>query len=199
VRLTGYCALLALALGLGCAIEPPSTEPHHPVLKKTGDADRLLDYFARLHELPATELQREHQSALQDFAADKTDFNRVRLALVASMPYAPIKDYPAALALLEPLVRQNPKFDLSAFALLLSSLLTEQQRLEETAETLNQQVKEGQKRGEPLEHKLREEQRRAETLEFKLKEETKRSEALQQKLEALKAIEKSISEREQTK
>jgi type VI protein secretion system component VasK len=190
---------IALALLTGCVTAPgEEPPPRYVLLDRRSDADRLLLYFARVKDLPASELSKEQRATEQAFSLSKSDYARMQLAFLTSLPYAAFKDYARALALLEPLTRERNSSELRPLALFLASQIAEKKALEDSAESLSQRLKEGDKRIEPLESKMKEEQKRIEALEVRLREEQKRTLSLEKKLEALKAIEKSISDREQT-
>lgn len=190
--------LIAAALLAGCATAPEEEPPPRYVLvNRTSDADRLLLYFVKVKDLPASELSKEQRSVEQAFNLRKGDYARMQLAFLTSLPYAAFKDYARALSLLEPLIRDGEASELRPLALFLASQIAEKKGLEDSANSLSQRLKEEDKRIEPLELKMKEEQKRIEALEAKLKEEHKRALSLEKKLEALKAIEKSISDREQ--
>ena len=93
--------------------------------------ENALAYFQRLHNLSGSDLRREREAAQQAFAASASELNRVRLALVLSMPAAPFKDERRALELLEPMTRgSNGSYTpLRRFALVIQSFVREQNKL----------------------------------------------------------------------
>jgi hypothetical protein len=190
--------LAAVALLAGCATAPgEEPPPRYVLINRTSDADRLLLYFFKVKDLPASELSKEQHSVEQAFNLRKGDYPRMQLAFLTSLPYAAFKDYARSLALLEPLTREGAPSELRSLAVFLASQIAEKKGLEDSANSLSQRLKEEDKRIEPLELKAKEEQKRIEALEARLREEQKRALSLERKLEALKAIEKSISDREQ--
>lgn len=107
-------------------------------------ARRLLAWHERLRTLPAAELARE-QARLQNPAGPA---EVLELALLLGQVRAP-GDLQRALALLDPLVRDNGS-PLAPLARLLQSRLAEQRRLEDLAERQAQQIRDQQRRIEQL-------------------------------------------------
>ena len=141
-------------------------EPSH------GEPERALQFYDRIINLKGTELGQALGSARLDFETEKSGLNRIRLAMLLSLPGASFRDDHAASHLLQPLLRDRELEDspLRPLALLLNNHLAETRKLEET---LQQQS-------------------------AKTKEEQRKSEALQQKLEAILEMEMKMLEREQT-
>jgi hypothetical protein len=171
-------ALLALVLA-GCevlrGIEPspePGVEPvgtPAPVEDlRQRDVERLLDYFARARKMPVGELGRENESVRQAYARAPTDLNRMRLAMLLSLPNAAFNDEARALELLDPLVK-NPQSPLHALAFLMSTYIQEQKRLTASLQAHQQNI-------QGLQQNLQ---------------------GLQNKLDALRSLERSLIEREQ--
>jgi hypothetical protein len=160
-RLASLVAALLLA---GCAqpVPPPApavapaaapppppvviVEPGPPLPPPPEDlaARRLLAWHERLRTLPAADLARE-QARLQNPAGPA---EVLELALLLGQVRAP-GDLQRALALLDPLVRDNGS-PLTPLARLLQSRLAEQRRLEELAERQAQQIRDQQRRIEQL-------------------------------------------------
>ncbi|MGH8635112.1 MAG: hypothetical protein ACRET7_13405, partial [Burkholderiales bacterium] len=103
------------------------------------DAESLLLYFQYIRKLPGAELSREHEAARQAYARARTDFNRVRLAMVLSLPGTAFNDDARALDLCET-VAKHEGGRLQGLALLLSSHLQEQKRLTASAQGLQQKL-----------------------------------------------------------
>jgi hypothetical protein len=122
----------------------------------------LLDDFQRWQGMQADELRRELATASQAYAASAPDTDRVRLALLLSIPNTPFRDDWRAMALLAPVAAPADS--------------TENGPIQKFAELLLRQITERVN---------------------DLRDEKKRGDELAQKLEALRAIERSISEREQ--
>lgn len=137
-----------------------------------GEPERALRFYARIINLKGAELAQELGSARRDFETEKSGLNRIRLAMLLSLPDATFREDHAASHLLQPLLRDRQLEDspLRPLALLLNGHLAETRKLEEA---LQQQT-------------------------TKTKEEQRKSEALQQKLEAILEMEMKMLEREQT-
>lgn len=204
-----YAPVLALALA-ACAIEPQlpappqaeerivevprtcpdpvvSTETRSIEVARDSELEKLLLYLEKVRELPPTDLAHEYEQLRQNFYSDRSEYLRMQLALLASLPHTGFRDEARALNLLEYFLKdQSAKSQgLRAFAVYLNSAIVEQKKADEVFKTGAQRV--------------RDEQKRAETAEGKLREEQRRNEQLENKLEALKAIEKSLMEREGTR
>ena len=135
-----YCGVLA-----GCSVIPalesqepaPSTQAGTP--RPASDADNLLAYFRHIRKLQAGELGKEHEAARQALLSARSDFNRVRLALLLSLPGTALSDEPRALELLDP-VAKNPGGQLNGLAVLLAANLQERKRLDANAQGLQQKL-----------------------------------------------------------
>ena len=141
VALLAACALLA-----GCTTAPKvqEAEPEPPAQaseprRLPSDAENLLSYFAQIKKLSAPELAREHDFARQAYGGARSDYNRMRLAMVVSLPNTAFYDEPRALDLLEPLAR-NPGAQLSGLAFLLVSQIQERRRLDANTHALQQKL-----------------------------------------------------------
>jgi hypothetical protein len=198
VRLRQAWGFMAVTVAVaGCAPADSQTTRHDAPWYPTGtvvepmqsDTDRVARFYDRMLTLKANELAGELDVTRQSFEKDKSELNRLQLALLLSLPGASFRDDNAAIALLHPFTKDKGRESstLRPLAIWLHSELLELRR---TDEALQQQAA-----------KLKEEQRRAEeTLQqqaAKLKEEQRRAEALQQKLEAILDMEMKMIEREQ--
>ena len=168
--------LLVLAL-VACAPAGPGTRPDPTwyramVEPLESDATRFSRFCNRVLAMKGAELAAELEKSREAFDREKSELNRLQLALLLSLPGTASRDDAAALALLAPFARDKSKegTDLRPFATWLHLQIVESRRLEET---LQQQT-------------------------GKLKDEQKRAEGLQQKLEALLDMEMKMIEREQT-
>ena len=103
------------------------------------NAESLLLYFQHVRKLPGAELAKEHDAARQSFARSRADFDRVRLAMVISIPGASFSDDGRAMELLEP-VAKNPNGQLQGLAYLLAVQLQERRRLDANAQGLQQKL-----------------------------------------------------------
>ncbi|HEX6002892.1 MAG TPA: hypothetical protein VFZ14_02735 [Burkholderiales bacterium] len=115
----------------------PRAEPA-PV-RRADDVERLLAYFEQIRKLPPPELQRENESARTAFNRTRSDFDRMRLALILSVPNTALTDDQRAYELLDPVVK-NRTSTLNGLALLMSTYLQERRRLETGMQHLQQNV-----------------------------------------------------------
>lgn len=133
-------ALLAFTLLLGgCAATPWTAS-------ETREVVELLDFHERLVNMAADEQRREFQAAQAAFDKQPGDPQRLRLALLLTLPRAAWRDDSRALQLLagmEPVHadQPSPRRDL---AVLVQKLVAERQR----------QVREEHRKVEDLQHKL---------------------------------------------
>ena len=174
-RYTVSIVVLA-TLSAGCvATTEPSTrrDPWYQVVVEPmqDDNTRALRFCEDALKLKGPELTRALDSTRKEFEKDKSELNRVRLALLLSLPGTAFYDDQAALNLVQPFLndKRYENSVLRPLAVMLHSQLSELKRLDEA---LQQQTA-----------KAREEQRRAD--------------ALQQKLEAILEMEMKMIEREQ--
>jgi hypothetical protein len=103
------------------------------------DTESLLLYFQHLRKLSGPEAGREYDAARQAYAGARTDFNRVRLALVLSLPGAAFADEARAAGLLDT-VAKHEGARLQGLAVVLAAHLQEQQRLAASAQGLQQKL-----------------------------------------------------------
>lgn len=145
---TALAALAAFAFS-GCAVlrDIESGEPPAVVEEaRPDDTERLLANFARVRKLPAAEQAKEHESARQAYARSQSDYNRMRLAMLLTLPGAAFNDEARALELIDPLAR-NPRASVHTLAVLLGAYLQEQKRLNGSVQALQQNL-------QGLQHKL---------------------------------------------
>lgn len=168
----GVCLLLA-----GCAAGGPAgtgAEPHYGTFCRCGDAIGLIAYQQRIRGLSGDELAVEYAAASQAMVRQKSDAARLRLAMLLSLPGATFRDDERAAALADEVANRRTAATadgLRPLAALIAVHIGEQRRQEDRNQKLAQ----------------------------KLQEEEKRADALQQKLDGLKAIEKSMLNREPAK
>lgn len=134
----------------------PVTRPRQPL----DDLDSLLRYFQRIKKLSGTELVREHEEARRTYAAAPSEYNRVRLAMLLSLPNTAFRNEAHALELLDPTVKNRTE-GIYGLAFLLTSYIQEHRKLDGNIQSLQQNVQD-----------------------------------LQHKLDALKSLERSMSERD---
>jgi hypothetical protein len=139
-------------LGIGCAavvagcgvlrmaepLEPaPWVQAGTP--QPASDAESLLLYFQHIRKLSGAEVSREHEAAREAYARVRTDFNRLRLAMVLSLPGTAFYDDTRALDLCDT-VSKHEGGRLQGLGLLLGSHLHEQKRLHASAQALQQKL-----------------------------------------------------------
>jgi hypothetical protein len=152
------------------------------------DADRVARFYERLLAMKSSELAAELDASREAFENDKSELNRLQLALLLSLPGTSFRDDSAAIALLNPFMREmkdKPRegSTLRPLGVLLHSELLELRRADESLQQHSARLKDEQRRAEGL-------QQKADTLQLK-------SDALQQKLEAILDMEMKMIEREQ--
>jgi FtsZ-binding cell division protein ZapB len=152
---------------------PAKIERSVPAEAKIPELDALLAEFARLRRLPPADVAREQEAARQAFSQSRSDAARVKLAMASSLPGTPPAEEQRALELLDPLVR-NPSASLHGIAFLLSTLMQEQRRLAALVQGLQQNMQGLQQNNQALQQNVH---------------------GLQQKLDALRTLERSLSER----
>jgi len=123
---------------------PSSPQPSAPVVapssaKPVSDVENLLSYFHRLRTLPGPALGKEHENARQAYSRTRSEFNRVRLAMILSLPGTSFSDEPQALELLDPVAR-NRQAQLHGIAYLLAAQLQERRKLAGTVQGLQNKL-----------------------------------------------------------
>lgn len=103
------------------------------------DAESLLLYYQHLRKLSGPEVSREHEAARQAYARARTDFNRVRLAMVLALPGSAFTDEARAMGLLDTVARHQGA-RLQGLAVVLGAHLQEQQRLAASAQGLQEKL-----------------------------------------------------------
>jgi len=177
----------------GFAIEPkrievpPETrfvvQPAEP-----SETDRLLNYLGRMRKLDAKEFAAERDNARKLFQSDKSDFSRIRYALMLAQP--PLPSSPAAAAaqeeaeligVIEPLVSTPAAdSDVRTLAAVLYGICIDRRKMRE-------QLRDSQVR---LNLARKDDTRDAEARALRL-----RIEELEAKLNALKSIDRSVNRR----
>ena len=173
--IVSFVVLAALLAGCVATTEPNTrSDPWYQAVVEPmqGNDTRALRFYENVLKLKGAELSRELNTTRQEFDKDQSELNRVRLALLLSLPGTGYRDDQAALNLVQPFVNDKSYENsvLRPLALMLHTQLSEIKRLDETAQ---QQT-------------------------AKAKEEQRRADALQQKLEAILDMEMKMIEREQT-
>jgi hypothetical protein len=134
-----------------------------------GDADRVVGYYGYLSGLSAEQLAREYERTLRFYREQYSDLTFMQVVLLRMMPNAPFRDSTQARDMLSSFVKEpRARYsDLQPFALLLLTMLNEQQEKEAEIQAQAQ----------------------------KLREETRRYDAVKQKLDALIDAERKMLER----
>lgn len=135
------CATLALILS-GCSVLQSIEQGESPAVveeARLDDLDRLLSYFARIRKLPGGEQGKEHELARQAYSRSQSDYNRVRLAMLLSLPGTGFSDEARALETIDPLAK-NQRAYLHPLAVLLGSYIQEQKRLNGSVQALQQNL-----------------------------------------------------------
>jgi hypothetical protein len=145
---------------------PPAPAPPSPQIQRMNEIDGLLSEFERLRRLTPAELAREQESARQAFNQLRSDASRLRLAMALGVP-GNAGTEERALEVLDPLVK-NPAMSLHGLAFLLAAYIQEQRRLTSHMQGLQQNV-------QGLQQNVQ---------------------GLQQKLDALRTLERSLTERD---
>lgn len=135
------CAAIAAGCGVLRIAEPLEPAPwvQAGTPQPASDAESLLLYFQHIRKLSGPDVIREHEAARQAYARARTDFNRVRLAIVLSLPGTAFNDDARALDLCDT-VAKHEGGRLQGLALLLGSHLLEQKRLTASAQGLQQKL-----------------------------------------------------------
>ena len=113
-------------------------EPARPP-SALAEVERLLDYFRLLRRMTAADLVREYENARAGFARTRSEYDRVRLALLLTLPGTPFNDEARALELLEPMLR-SPGSILQGLAVLIYVMAHEQRRLEQNIGKLQEKL-----------------------------------------------------------
>ncbi|MGZ5256439.1 MAG: hypothetical protein ACXWC0_02250 [Burkholderiales bacterium] len=160
------------------AVKPPAHKVDPVILAEPpqATADMLLAEFERFRRLSAADVAREQEAARQAFAQTRSDAARVQLAMALSVPGSGAVDETRALDLLEPLAK-NPLAPLHGLAFLLSTHIQEQRRIVAQLQGLQQNNQGLQQNVQVLQQNVQ---------------------GLQQKLDALRTLERSLSERGET-
>lgn len=148
---------IALLLG-GCATTAPDSGASIPALVAAPPAPatypedaqaaiEALRYFHHAMTLPPERLRTEYLAAEQAFLHDGRPLNRIRLAILLSLPYTDFHSSANALNLLGEYLEAPTEGPLSQFAFLLATVMLEQ------ANT-NQRLKTFQRKTEALQQQL---------------------------------------------
>jgi hypothetical protein len=135
------CAAMVAGCGVLRIAEPLEPAPwvQAGTPQPASDAESLLLYFQHIRKLSGPDVSREHDAARQAYARARTDFNRLRLAIVLSLPGTAFNDDARALDLCDTIAKHEGG-RLQGLALLLGSHLLEQKRLIASAQGLQQKL-----------------------------------------------------------
>lgn len=201
--------LVPVSLLGACALEPRRFEPPvTPVMVRPAppsEADRLLAYMVQTRKLDAREFATEREQMRNAFQTEKSEFNRVKLAiLLTSVPASLMSSTATAhanedtelVALLEPLATNTianttatdvstlePKSEIRALAMLIHGMAQDRKKLRD-------QWRETQARLNTT--------RRDDTKEAESRALRARVEELERNLAALKSIDRSVNSRSET-
>ena len=151
MRLRAALSVGCLALATGCALltelfpeletrEPAEATPWvQPGSPSVTDVESLVLYFGYIRKLSAADLNREYDTARQAYNRGRLDYNRVRFAMLLSLPNTPFNDDGRALDVLEPVVRKG-NGRLYPLAQMLGSHIQEQKRLNASVQGLQQKL-----------------------------------------------------------
>lgn len=181
MKKTSFWSICCLIVFLtGCAPLPSKTvNAPTPIIVVRAD-NEILAYALNYGALSAEEQRKEFALVMQALNRDKKNMtNRMKAALVLSLPASRQRDNARALALLDEIQRDGDADpDTKAISALLKEYVSERQKLEENAAKLGAKHNDDQKRLEALQLK---------------------ADGLQQKLDDLKNIEKTLTNRDQVK
>lgn len=141
-----------LALAAGCGLLPPADtgapevevrEPTVPWEQPAGptvtDVENLVQYFSEIRKLAPADLTKEYETARQAYNQARSEYSRVRFAMLLSLPNAPFTDDSRALDVLDPVVRKgNGRY--YPLAHMLSTSIQEQKRLNANVQGLQQKL-----------------------------------------------------------
>ena len=143
MRAISTLALVTCGALAGCsALHGPdgSIAPESQSVARPADgAETLLVYYQNLRKLSGGDLSRELESARHAYVRTRTDYERVRFAMVLSLPGYSFSDEARALELLAP-VSKNPNGQLQSLAYLLAAHLQERRRLDASTQGLQQKL-----------------------------------------------------------
>ena len=150
-------ALAVLALAACALFEPPAPTTPAPVVEPTAPAPKppapaaaavetdelrqvaeLLGYYQRVAGLGLEDQKRELATVTQSFNRERSNANRVRLALLYSIPGGALQDDARAVQLLEPIASGSGA--LRQFAGLLHAQITDRLKTQKRADQLKDQV-----------------------------------------------------------
>jgi len=204
-------ALLAALLLAGCATRqdsgekpaaPPAAKPVPPTRVETrmpaAQVDAIAGYFASIAALGPEQAARERADAARAFERQRGAAERLRFAGLLALGPASVRDETQALELVAPLVA--PEADrassLHGLATLLHALLVERAAAATQARELKNQLEASLAGQRQADGNAKDLQKRLETAMAEQKKAVTTAQELQKKLDALKALERSLIDRE---
>lgn len=194
-----WFALLLTGVLAACALEPKrvDTPPETRIIVQPApqsEADQLLSHVAKVRKLEAREFAAERDSARIQFQRDKSDFNRVKYALMLALPPVATSSVPGAasqddielISLIDPLVtgaasgNTSADSEVRALATLLHGVVSDRRKVRE-------QLRDTQAR---LALARKDDTRDADARALRA-----RVEELETRLNALKSIDRSVNRR----
>ena len=183
---------LAMLVLAGCALveplEPTSPAPMVDALEPRQVAE-LLGYYQHVAGLGPEDQKRELATATQAFSDERSNENRVRLALVYSIPGTALQDDARASQLLEPIASGSGA--LHQFAVLVHGQVTDRLKAQKRADQLKDQIEQLR----AIEKQLKDQIEQQRAIEKQLIERGQRADQLKEQVEQLRAIEKQLIER----
>lgn len=135
--------------------QPSSQLPPQPVVIKPSELEVLMQNYEYIRKKPVTELVKEFDKAKKNLSLAKNDTARVELALLLVLPNTPFRDIGAAINLLNEHTKDvRLSTCMGSFKHLLSTQLSEQQRIHNNINELSQKLKEEQKHSEVLKNQI---------------------------------------------
>lgn len=181
---------------------PPAAKPAPPPRVETrtppAQVDAIAGYFASVSTLGPEQAARERTDAVRAFERQPGAAERLRLAGLLALGPASVRDETQALELVAPLVA--PEADrtssLHGLATLLHALLFERAAAAAQARELKTQLETSLAGQRQADGNAKDLQKRLETAMAEQKKAAATAQELQKKLDALKALERSLIDRE---
>ncbi len=161
-RLAGFIAIGLLFSALG-ACTPLQTRPATQVdpsapttIHNANELESMLQYYARIRQFSGAALRKEQEAQRLAFAKEKSDLVRIQFAIALSVPNNIDADDVRMVALLDPLIKDagTERVSLRNLALLLSTLVGDNRKLNDSLLLLKQKLRDQQKETRALEQKL---------------------------------------------
>jgi hypothetical protein len=112
-----------------------------PIPDDVKELSNLVEYYGRVAAMRPSEQRRAYAEAGQAYSRDPTPYNRIRVALLASMPGTPVQDDARALSLLEPYTLAGSSDDkLRQFGAMLHGQIAERVKARARTEQLEKQL-----------------------------------------------------------